>query len=178
MPQPVNPVAKARERYRVPGDAVVPVVPAELRRQVRLLHADRPVPVCPKPVRDCFERTAEAFAGGLLLHHPAALKGPGPVVGETQQVEGTGRRRARPLSLAARTAEGHQPSLLGMEGEAVLAKTLGQHVQHPARIVFTFENDDEVISVANRKPDRATAAYLSNQVSSTHEGRCSPEAER
>jgi len=31
VPQPVDPVAETRERYRVPGDAVVRVVPSELK---------------------------------------------------------------------------------------------------------------------------------------------------
>jgi hypothetical protein len=51
----------------------------------------------------------------------------------------------------SRSPEPDQPGLLGVKGQAVLAKALRQDVHHPSRILFPREHDHEVIGVPHQQ---------------------------
>ncbi len=130
-PSPDELEAEHHQRTVVPDDAVIEAATAELRNERLVLLRNRAVAVVLAPLTDRPDGATHATPGRLPLHHPAALLGTTPEVREAQQVEGSRLWRAtRTLRVRAgsRPLERDQPSLLGVEGQAVLAKALGQYV--------------------------------------------------
>ena len=83
---------------------------------------------------------------------------------EAEQLEATGvvRIRARRLGTTTRFGETHQPRLLRVQAQAVLAESLRQHLQHPTSIHFRLENDHEVVRVAHEvRPASQPGLHLS-----------------
>src|SRR5712691_6462941 len=79
-PTPIQPlppngahlVAEPRDRHRIPGDPVVPVVAAKFSGEHRVLPGDRRVSMLPTPLGDGSEGPAEPVARRLALDDPIA----------------------------------------------------------------------------------------------------------
>jgi len=71
-PDPLGPMMQAAERLRVPGDSVVPAVPAQLAEKLCVLprHGRVPVPLTP-PV-ELPQEPSKSVGGRLALHHSFA----------------------------------------------------------------------------------------------------------
>ena len=96
----------------------------------------------PAPLSNHPESPAQAIPGGLASHHPEAATRANPVMSETQQVESTwwySFPDFPTVGLVRWTTKRDQPCLVGMQGQAVLAKTFGQHLQNPPGIFLTGE---------------------------------------
>ena len=63
---------------------------------------------------------------------------------ETKEAEDAGR--GAPITIPWRTMEGHQARLVWMDGQTESSEALGQDIQHAARVVFSLEDDHEVVS--------------------------------
>ncbi len=101
------------------------------------------------PIRDGPQTPAQAAGGRLALNHPVPSARPSPVVGETQEVE-TSRRRRRGTSIL-RLPEGHEAGFLWMNCQSVLCETLGDNFQHPTSIRLVREADHKVIREADQE---------------------------
>src|SRR5207302_6982265 len=136
----------------VPGDPVVPVVPSKLLSELAMLLAYWRMAVPAAPPSDPRDRPTQAICGGLLLDHPVPAPGFRPVVGKAQQIErppssgGRGVPRLRVPWLA----KVDQSSLLWVQAQAILAKSLRQHGQHPSRIFFLAEAQHTVVRIADQ----------------------------
>jgi hypothetical protein len=74
-------------------------------------------------------------------------------VGEAQQIERPSLRPSRRPTRAAsswRTTELDQSGLFWVQAQAILAKSLRQHGQHPTRIFFHTEAQHRVVRVAHQ----------------------------
>ena len=120
-------MAKVAQRLGVSGYAEIPKVPQQLPPECHPLLANWFMPVLATPIRNVFESAPKAVCGGLLLHHPKSLAGPGPIVGEAQQVEGVGPRAriavvvvGRLQNPPARPPEINQLGLLWVKHQIIL----------------------------------------------------------
>src|SRR5437667_12694048 len=109
--------------------------------------------VQPAPLGNRPNRPAETAGGRTAFHHPDTLPRPAPEVGEAQEVEHprlralSGGRAVRPIHWL----ECQQPGLVRMECQPVLAKALGEYLQHPPGVRFTGKAHDEVVRIADEE---------------------------
>lgn len=95
------------------------------------------------PSRHKLERATQSLGHRLLLHDPVALARARPEVSEAQEV---GALRA----LGPRgPLERDELRFLGMEFEAVSSEALRQHLLDPPRVRLMFEDDHEVVRIAD-----------------------------
>ncbi len=150
-PRLPNGLCEARDRFEVPGDAVVPKVTGQLLREALVLLADIIVAVLPTPVRDPLDCPSEAVLRGPLLDDPLPGERLTPVVREAQQIE-------RPRTLVRTIGRGRfgatevdQSRLGRVQLQAVLAETLRQHIHHPERILLVREQEHRVVRIADQR---------------------------
>src|SRR5579884_4500419 len=109
----------------------------------------------PAPVRDRLDRPPEPAGRRLPLDHPVAFPRPSPVVREPQQVETARLGSPAATRTGTRTRNGgpkrHQPGLLRVERQAILAETFRQYVEHPPSVRFASETDHDVVRVADEE---------------------------
>src|ERR1700691_4548870 len=104
-----------------------------------MLLRNRAMAVEPAPLGNRRERPPETVGSRAPFHHPNPLPRSAPEVTETQEVE----RPRRGITAGGRTVgpvwwlECQQPGLVRMDRQPVLAKSLGQHVQHPPCVFGT-----------------------------------------
>ena len=177
---------KLVKRPEVSGDTEIPKVPQQFPLECCPLLANWCMPVRRHQSATPLSARRKPVRGGLLLHHPVSLAGPGPVVGEPQQVEG-----ARPGPNIAvfrrcqrspvRSPEINQPSLLRVKRQPIFRESLRQHVQDSPRVLLLLEDDDYIIRVAdqNRAADKSRGD-LPRQTTrqAPRASRCSPGAAR
>jgi hypothetical protein len=87
VPDAFHLVEEAHERRRVPGDAVVPVVPSELLLQGVLLDAKWLVAVAATPSGDTPEGAGEPVRSGSSLDGPFSPLGAAPVMREPEEIK-------------------------------------------------------------------------------------------
>src|SRR3954452_10081271 len=142
------------ERLRVPGDPVVPAVPAQFAEKLCLLPRYGRMPVVLTPLAELPQEPGYPVRRRLALYHPSAPPRPLPEVGEAKKVE-TPRflvwLRSLRLRLTAGLVETHQTGLVGVEAQPILAESLRQDFQHPPRIALQLEDQNEVIGKADQK---------------------------
>src|SRR5450432_4469983 len=104
------------------------------------------------PKADAAQATTEAVLRRLLHHRPSTFPGPSPVRRETEQVEATTslcprlrRRRTR-----RRRCETHEPRLVRVKAQAVLAESLRQYILHSAGVLLRFKHQHEVVSISRQ----------------------------
>ena len=141
-----QPVEVAQERPEVPGHAVVGVVPQQFPTQRDALLSYRVMPMVLTPKADAPQATAKAIARRLLHHDPAAFPRPSPIEREAQQVEATTSLRSRLWRRLTwrRRCKAHQPCLVRVKTQAVLAESLRQHFLRAAGILLRLEDQHEV----------------------------------
>src|SRR5437879_13031395 len=116
-----------------------------------MLLPNRSMAVHPTPLGNRPSCPPEPAASRAPLHHPVALPRPCPVMREPQQVKSawprflTGTRAVGPTW----RPKGHQPGLIRVDRQAVLAETLRQHLQHSPGVFFPAEPHDEIVRVSN-----------------------------
>ena len=135
-PKPTDLVSKAVQRRRVPGDAVVVVVSAELSNELLMLPGHPLMTNLPKPLGGPLQRAAEATARRLPSHHPEASPRACPEVGERQEVE-TSFAGVPGLILPDHRwwPKIEQAGLGRVKSQSVLTETFRQHVHHLARLL-------------------------------------------
>src|ERR1044071_1343569 len=138
-------VQKASECSTVPSDTEVVVVTAHLGNERFMLLADRPMAVSTTPLGDALKRAPEAVARGLTLHHPVALPGSAPEVGEAKHIEAPGT-----VTMTGRSSEIDELGLLWMEGEPELGESLRKDVHHPSCIRFSREDHRGVVGISDQ----------------------------
>src|SRR5437870_280873 len=143
---------KTTQAIRVPGDPVVPVVPPQLQIECPTLLTYWRMAVLAAPPPYSADRPTQAIRGRLLLDHPVPMPRLRPVVGEAQQVE---RSPSRGFRWPTRTTspwrtEVDQSGLLWVQAQAVLAKSLRQHGQHPTCIFFSAKAQHGIVRVAHQ----------------------------
>src|SRR5271165_6555780 len=122
----------------------------ELLAQRLVLFRDRAMPVPLAPLPDRLGEAADPAGRRAALNRLLASPGLPPVMGEAQEVKRTGpllRLRTTPL---LRPLERHQPRLVRVEGQAVLAEPLRQDLHHTPRVRLVLEADHEVVRVADQ----------------------------
>jgi hypothetical protein len=153
-PDPQDPVVYAAERLRVPGDPVVPAVPAQLAEKLCLLPACGRMPVVLTPLVELPQEPGNPVGSRLALHHPSTPPRPLPEVGETEKVKTPrllGRLRSSLPLLTAGLFETHQTGLVGMEAQPVLTESLRQYLQDPPSIALQLDNQDKVVGKADQE---------------------------
>src|SRR5208282_648198 len=98
---------------------------AHLLTQFCMLLTDWEVPVTLAPFSDAPHRSTQTLRDRLPHHRPPASPRSTPVMGETQEVERAwlvGPVAASTGRLAGRAAKGNQPSLVGVQRQAVFTK--------------------------------------------------------
>ena len=127
-------------------------MPAKLKSKRVALLFDRHVAMRATPPLNTRNCPAKTVGSRFLLDHPVPTPGLRPIVGETQQVERPFAlrvgRRVRP-ALSPR-AEVDHPGLVWVQGQTVLAKSLWQYGQHPARILFVAKAQHGIIGIADQ----------------------------
>src|SRR5690606_40429398 len=86
-PQPPGCVAKARDGKRVPADAVVLKVSAQLGAKQLALHGDREDAHRAQPLVEGLQRASESGLRSPSHRRPPAFAGGAPVVGKAQEIE-------------------------------------------------------------------------------------------
>jgi len=153
-PQSPHFLPEPGQRDAVTRDPVVSTVTAEFLAECLVLLRDRPVPVVPAPLGHRPDGPGEAARRRLAFHHPIPLAGTCPVMGESQQVERPGTSRGRPPCSGrsqGRSSERNQSGLIRVDGQAVPAESLRQHVHHAPSIFFMGKSDDEVVGIPHEK---------------------------
>jgi hypothetical protein len=87
MPAALDRLQEVIEHLRVPGNPVVPVVPAQLLSKRLVLLANRRVAMVTAPPTDTGDRPTQAIRGCLPLDHPVPTSGLRPIVSKAQQIE-------------------------------------------------------------------------------------------
>src|SRR6266568_1918593 len=146
VPDALDRLAKATEGSRVPGDAVVPVMPTKLRVEIPLLHPNWLVAVPSAPVGNALDRSRESTRGCSPLDGPLPPKSAAPVMREPEEVERPG---ITPLAIWG--VEPYEARLLRVQLEAIPREPLRQHVQHHSCVRFVLEAQDHVVGVANHE---------------------------
>jgi hypothetical protein len=125
-------------------------VTAQLLTQRPVLRRNRSMAIEPAPLGNRPNGPAKMAGSRAAFHHPGPRPRPAPEMAKAQEIE-----RPRLGTLASgrvigpvRWPKRHQPGLVGVNGQPILAKTLWQHVQHPTRVVRTGEAHDEIVRVA------------------------------
>jgi hypothetical protein len=151
-------VAVARQLPGIPRDAVVGIMPQELRGQRGVLFGQWPVPVDPAPFLDRQHGAGEPALGRSLAHHVLAFQRLCPGMGEAEKVE----RRFRAVRMRAtfaHRAEVDEARLVGMEHEPEPCKTLPQHFHDPLGVVVVLERHHEVVGKPNQRTRSRHAGF-------------------
>ena len=123
MPNVDHQVLERRQRFTIPSDAVVLVVPAYLANQCDMLVSYGLVPMTTTPIRDRSDPTGQTVACRLLPNNPSTFPRSSPVKGEPEQIE---RIRCRPpIVLILRSMEPNESSFVRVARESKLGKTFG-----------------------------------------------------
>ncbi len=122
-----------------------------MSKRIALLF-DRHVAMSATPLLNTRNCPAKTVGSRFLLDHPVPTPGPRPIVGETQQVERPFAVRVgrRIWASSSRRAEVDHPGLGWVQGQTVLAKSLWQYGQHPARILFVAKAQHGIIGIADQ----------------------------
>ena len=105
--------AQTLQRLDVPSDAKVGIMAAKLAVQHRPLFRHRKVAVAAAPLVETTQGPGEPGPGRLALHHPVALPGAPPMVGEAEHVKAA--FPLRPLRPPVGSAEVHQARLFRVQ---------------------------------------------------------------
>ena len=127
-PDPSRSLPEFLEAEEVANNPVIPVVAAQLLRELLVLLPERKVQVLAAPFRQRGERALESAVRRPPFDYPCASLGSALVVGESQEVEC--RRCGLVPSLGFGVVglgrfEPHQTRLLRVDRQAVLAHPLG-----------------------------------------------------
>src|SRR5262249_45507995 len=159
---PVEPLPPGPHRYphhpvqpgTIPGYPVVRVVAEELLAECLVLLPDRSVTVPPTPFRYRLGEPADSAGCRATADHLVPLPRLPPVMGEAQKVERPGPvpgLRLTPVASLRGPLERHQPRLVRVNGQAVLAEPLRQDFQNTPRVLLVLEADHEVVRVADQE---------------------------
>src|SRR3984957_18758998 len=110
------------------------------------------MPLATTPFRDGPNGPAKTRPPRLARQTPPTPQAPSPEQREAQEVEAP---RTFPVRLLLRgTLEGHQTSLVRLEGQSITPQPLRQHFPHALGVFPALERDDEIIRV----PDQTSLA--------------------
>src|SRR4051812_48409037 len=117
----------------VRGTAIVLVVAAEFRVQDSLLLLHGVMAVDAAPVRDAFERPAQALVHRLDVDRELPSSGTRTLVREPEEVEGAGFCSHPVRALQSLTPEIDEARFLRMEGQPEPCESLGKYLQYLLR---------------------------------------------